>query len=68
MEAAAVRMPPCLAAFRGGWRLGAVALSVQMRAVVRRLPAGGAMARPGSGLSRREWREWTVALGREERM
>ena len=46
------------------YRLGAVTLSAQMLAVLRRLLAGEAVEQKGSGLSRREWEELMGALGR----
>jgi len=48
------------------YRLGAVTLSAQMLGVVRRLLAGEAVEQPGSGLSKREWRELMAMLGRAE--
>ena len=48
----------------GDYRLGAVTLSAQMLAVVRRLLAGEAVEQGGSGLSKREWRELMEQLGR----
>jgi thymidylate synthase (FAD) len=44
------------------YRLGAVTLSAQMLAVVRRMLAGEAVDQPNSGLNRREWVELTAAL------
>ena len=44
------------------YRLGAVTLSAQMLAVVRRRLAGEAVEQATSGLSRREWEELAVAL------
>lgn len=58
-------VPECFAAFRD-YRLGAATLSAQMLGVVRRLLANEAVAQPGSGLSKREWRELMAMLGREE--
>jgi thymidylate synthase (FAD) len=57
-------VPLACAAFRD-YRLGAVTLSAQMLAVVKRLLAGEAVAQPDSGLSKREWTELMVALGRQ---
>jgi thymidylate synthase (FAD) len=57
-------VPMAAAAFRD-YRLGAVTLSAQMLAVLRRMLAGEAVAQEGSGLSRREWRELMDTLGRE---
>ena len=47
------------------YRLNAVTLSAQMLAVVRRLLAGDAVDQAGSGLTPREWRELSTALGRD---
>ena len=58
-------VPECFAAFRD-YRLGAATLSAQMLGVVRRMLAGEAVAQPGSGLSKREWRELMEMLGRAE--
>ena len=58
-------VPECFAAFRD-YRLGAATLSAQMLGVVRRLLAKEDVAQPGSGLSKREWRELMAMLGREE--
>jgi thymidylate synthase (FAD) len=44
------------------YRLGAVTLSAQMLAVVRRMLAGEAVDQAGSGLSKREWTEMLAAL------
>ncbi len=44
------------------YRLGAVTLSAQMLAVVRRMLAGEAVEQPVSGLNRREWAELMAAL------
>jgi thymidylate synthase (FAD) len=46
------------------YRLGAVTLSAQMLAVVKRMVAGEAVAQADSGLNRREWVELMGALGR----
>jgi len=56
-------VPIAAGAFRD-YRLGAVTLSAQMLGVVRRMVAGEAVEQPGSGLSKREWRELMEALGR----
>ncbi len=56
-------VPECAAAFRD-YRLGAATLSAQMLAIVRRLLAGEDVQQPGSGLSKREWRELMETLGR----
>ena len=47
------------------YRLGAVTLSAQMLAVVRRMVAGEAVTQADSGLNRREWTELMAVLGRE---
>jgi thymidylate synthase (FAD) len=57
-------VPMAFEAFRD-YRMGAVSFSAQMLAVVRRMLAGEAVAQPGSGLSKREWRELMEMLGRE---
>ena len=44
------------------YRLGAVTLSAQMLAVVRRKLAGEEVDQTNSGLNRREWEELTAAL------
>jgi thymidylate synthase (FAD) len=46
------------------YRLGAVLLSAQMLAAVRRMIGGEAMTQADSGLNRREWAELMAALGR----
>jgi thymidylate synthase (FAD) len=51
-------------AFRD-YRMGAVTLSAQMLSVVRGLLDGQPPDQPGSGLSKREWRELMAMLGRE---
>ncbi|RVT96270.1 FAD-dependent thymidylate synthase [Rhodovarius crocodyli] len=56
-------VPLCAEAFRD-YRLGAVTLSAQMLAVLRRLLAGEAVEQPASGLSKREWGELMATLGR----
>jgi thymidylate synthase (FAD) len=58
-------VPITAEAFRD-YRLGAVTLSAQMLAVVRRFVAGEAPVQAGSGLSKREWRELMAMLGRVE--
>jgi thymidylate synthase (FAD) len=55
-------VPLACRAFRD-YRLGAVTLSAQMLAVVRRMLAGEAMTQADSGLNRREWAELMAALG-----
>jgi thymidylate synthase (FAD) len=46
------------------YRLGAVTLSAQMLAAVRRMLAGEALTAEAAGMSKREWRELMDALGR----
>jgi thymidylate synthase (FAD) len=46
------------------FRLGAVSLSAQMLAVVRRMLAGEAVEQKNSALSKREWTELMMVLGR----
>ena len=46
------------------FRLGAVTLSAQMLAVVKRMLAGEAVDQVGSGLSKREWGEFMGMLGK----
>jgi thymidylate synthase (FAD) len=57
-------VPLTAAAFRE-YQLGAATFSATMLAVLRRMLAGETVTQPESGLSRREWREMMVALGRE---
>jgi thymidylate synthase (FAD) len=57
-------VPVACQAFRD-YRLGAVTLSAQMLAAVRRMLAGESVDQPHSGLNRREWAELMAALGRE---
>jgi thymidylate synthase (FAD) len=47
------------------YRLGAVTLSAQMIAAVRRMLAGEAVTAESTGMSKREWRELMATLGRE---
>ena len=56
-------VPAAYQAFQD-YRLGAVTLSAQMLEVVKRMIAGEAPAQKASGLSKREWDELMVALGR----
>jgi thymidylate synthase (FAD) len=56
-------VPACYEAF-ADYRLGAATLSAGMLGVVRRLLAGEDVQQPGSGLSKREWRELMETLGR----
>jgi thymidylate synthase (FAD) len=58
-------VPQAAAAFRD-YRLGAVTLSAQALAVVRRMIAGETMSQSTSGLNKREWTELTQALGRSD--
>ena len=46
------------------YRMGAVSLSAQMLAVVKRMLAGEVVEQAGSGLSKREWGELMASLGR----
>jgi thymidylate synthase (FAD) len=46
------------------YRLGAVTLSAQMLAAVRRMVAGEVVTQADSGLNRREWAELMASLGR----
>jgi len=55
-------VPAVAEAFRD-YRLGAVTLSAQMLAVVRRMLAGEAVTQADSGLSAREWRELLAQIG-----
>ena len=55
-------VPLAYAAFRD-YRLGAVTLSAQMLAVVKRMLGGEAVAQADSGLSKREWGELMGVLG-----
>ncbi|MFC7735271.1 FAD-dependent thymidylate synthase [Roseomonas sp. GCM10028921] len=57
-------VPLTYEAFRD-YRQGAVTLSAQMLAAVRGMLDGRAPDQPGSGLSKREWRELMTILGRE---
>src|SRR5580692_9927562 len=56
-------LPITYAAFLD-YRLGAVTLSAQMLAAVRRMLAGETVTQADSGLNRREWAELIGALGR----
>ena len=64
MAPIAAWVPMAYEAFRD-YRVGAVTLSAQMLAVVRRMVAGESVSPEGSGLSKREWRELMGMLGRE---
>ena len=55
-------VPLACQAFRD-YRLGAVTLSAQMLAAVRRMLAGEAVTQADSALNRREWAELMAALG-----
>jgi thymidylate synthase (FAD) len=57
-------VPQACSAFRD-YRLGAVTLSAQMLAVVKRMLGGETVDQPSSGLNRREWTELMGSLGRE---
>jgi thymidylate synthase (FAD) len=63
LETVAAWVPVASQAFRD-YRLGAVTLSAQMLAAVRRMLAGEAVEQGNSGLNRREWAELVAALGR----
>ena len=62
LETVAAWVPIAYQAFLD-YRLGAVTLSAQMLAVVRRMVAGEAVTQADSGLNRREWTELVAALG-----
>ncbi len=64
LETVAAWVPVACQAFRD-YRLGAVTLSAQMLAAVRRMLAGESVDQPNSGLNRREWGELMVTLRRE---
>jgi thymidylate synthase (FAD) len=64
MTALEAWVPAVAEAFRD-YRLGAVTLSAQMLDITRRLLAGEPVEQPGSGLTKREWRELMTMLGRE---
>ncbi|MES2712582.1 MAG: FAD-dependent thymidylate synthase [Pseudomonadota bacterium] len=57
-------VPHCYEAF-SDYRMGAVTLSAQMLAIVKRMLGGEAVEQPASGLSKREWRELMGVLGRD---
>jgi thymidylate synthase (FAD) len=57
-------VPVACQAFRD-YRLGAVTLSAQMLAAVRRMLAGEPVDQRDSGLNRREWTELMAVLGRD---
>jgi thymidylate synthase (FAD) len=63
MDAVRAWVPIAAQAFED-YRLGAVTLSAQMLAVLKRLLAGEAVEQKASGLSAREWRELMGVLGR----
>ena len=54
-------VPAAAQAFRD-YRLGAVTLSAQMLVVLRRMLAGEAVTQDSSGMSKREWTEFTQAV------
>ncbi len=64
LRTVAAWVPMAFEAFRD-YRMGAVTLSAQMLAVVRRMVGGEAVSPEGSGLSKREWRELMGVLGRD---
>jgi thymidylate synthase (FAD) len=64
LESLQAWVPLACQAFRD-YRLGAVTLSAQMLAVVRRMLAGETVVQAQSGLNRREWTELMAALGRD---
>ena len=64
LESVQARVPLACQAFRD-YRLGAVTLSAQMLAVVRRMLSGEAVVQADSRLNRREWAELMAALGRD---
>jgi len=64
LESLRAWVPLTCAAFEE-YRHGAVTLSASMVAVLRRMLAGEAVDQPGSGLSKREWQEMMVAVGRQ---
>jgi thymidylate synthase (FAD) len=64
LETVQAWVPLACQAFRD-YRLGAVTLSAQMLAAVRRMLAGEAVGQADSGLNRREWAELMSALGRD---
>ncbi len=57
-------VPQCWEAFRD-YRLGAVTFSGPMLAVLQRMLAGETVEQPESGMSKRDWREFMAALGRD---
>lgn len=63
LETVRAWVPHCFEAF-SDYRVGAVTLSAQMLAVVKRMLDGDAVEQAGSGLSKREWRELMAMLGR----
>ena len=56
-------VPQTYAAF-ANYRLGAVTFSAQMLAILKRMLGGEEVAQAESGLSKREWAEMMIALGR----
>ncbi len=63
LESVKAWVPATYAAFRD-FRLGAVTFSAPMLAVLQRMLTGETVEQPTSGLSKREWGEFMVALGR----
>jgi len=63
MEVVKAWVPAAFQAFLD-YRLGAVTLSAQMLATVRRMLAGEAVTQAESGMSKREWTEFMGFLGR----
>ncbi|MFM7305297.1 MAG: FAD-dependent thymidylate synthase, partial [Alphaproteobacteria bacterium] len=57
-------VPMAFEAFRD-YRMGAVTLSAQMIAILRRMLAGETVTQETSGLSKREWREMMDMLGQK---
>ena len=55
-------VPMAFEAFRD-YRMGAVTLSAQMIAILRRMLANEAVTQETSGLSKREWREMMEIIG-----
>ena len=63
LDTVAAWVPAACQAFKD-YRLGAVTLSAQMLAIVKRMIAGEAVDQKSSGLSKREWDEMMGALGK----
>ena len=64
LKTVAAWVPMAFEAFRD-YRMGAVTLSAQMIAILRRMLAGEAVTQETSGLSKREWREMMEMLGQK---